>query len=156
MDQELSRSERETLKAMYRLTKAGSDTHTGALAEALRVSPGTATAAVKRLAERDLAHHRPYRGVELTPSGRQAAVALDVQDGVIRTARLALGGVATRPWRAYAAEKLLVGEKPAEAAYEAAAREALKDARPHRHNAFKVELARRTVVRALTTVGGMP
>ena len=38
MDQELSRSERETLKAMYRLTKAGSDTHTGALAEALRVS----------------------------------------------------------------------------------------------------------------------
>src|SRR5437588_4311587 len=75
MDQGLSRSERETLKAMYRLTKAGSDTHTGALAEALRVSPGTATAAVKRLAERDLAHHRPYRGVELTPSGRQAAVA---------------------------------------------------------------------------------
>ena len=75
MDQGLSRSERETLKAMYRLTKAGSDTHTGALAEALRVSPGTATAAVKRLAERDLAHHRPYRGVELTASGRQAAVA---------------------------------------------------------------------------------
>src|SRR5205085_260307 len=75
MDQTLSRSERETLKAMYRLTKAGSDTHTGALAEALRVSPGTATAAVKRLAERDLAHHRPYRGVELTTAGRQAAVA---------------------------------------------------------------------------------
>src|SRR2546430_1896853 len=73
MDQTLSRSERETLKAMYRLTKAGSDTHTGALAEALRVSPGTATAAVKRLAERDLAHHRPYRGVELTAAGRRAA-----------------------------------------------------------------------------------
>src|SRR5437763_12788016 len=75
MDQELSRSERETLKAMYRLTKAGSDTHTGALAEALRVSPGTATAAVKRLAERALAHRRPYRRVELTTAGRQAAVA---------------------------------------------------------------------------------
>ena len=47
----LSKSERETLKALYRLTKAGSDAHTGALAEALGVSPGTATATVKRLAD---------------------------------------------------------------------------------------------------------
>src|SRR5438445_1781113 len=71
----ISKSERETLKALYRLTKAGSDAHTGALAEALGVSPGTATATVKRLAERGLLDHKPYRGAELTTSGRQVAVA---------------------------------------------------------------------------------
>jgi DtxR family Mn-dependent transcriptional regulator len=71
----LSKSERETLKALYRLTKAGSDAHTGALADALGVSPGTATATVKRLADRGLANHRPYKGVELSPIGRRAAVA---------------------------------------------------------------------------------
>ena len=49
--------------------------HTGALAEALGVSPGTATAIVKRLAERGLLDHKLYRGVELTPTGRVAAVA---------------------------------------------------------------------------------
>jgi xanthine dehydrogenase YagS FAD-binding subunit len=84
-----------------------------------------------------------------------AAVALEVQDGVIRTARLALGGVATKPWRAFAAEQLLIGARPGEAAYAAAAREALKDARGRPFNAFKIELARRVIVRALTTVGGM-
>ena len=55
-----------------------------------------------------------------------AAVALEVQDGVIRTARLALGGVATKPWRALAAEQTLVGARPGEAAYTACAREALE------------------------------
>jgi DtxR family Mn-dependent transcriptional regulator len=69
-----SRSDRETLKAVYRLTKGGSDAHTGALAEALGVSPGTVTATVKRLAERDLLDHKPYHGVELTTSGRRTAV----------------------------------------------------------------------------------
>lgn len=78
MDAVLSRSERETLKAIYRLTGpsgAGTDAHTGALAEALGVSPGTATAAIKRLADRGLAEHKPYRGVLLTHEGRRAAVA---------------------------------------------------------------------------------
>jgi DtxR family Mn-dependent transcriptional regulator len=75
MDSPLSRSERETLKAIYRLSKDGSDAHTGDLAEALGVSPGTATAAIKRLADRRLADHKPYKGVELTPGGRRAAVA---------------------------------------------------------------------------------
>ena len=76
-DYTLSKSERETLKAMYRLTKAspGAPAHTGDLAEALKVSPGTVTATVKRLADRRLADHKPYRGVELTPEGRQAAIA---------------------------------------------------------------------------------
>jgi DtxR family Mn-dependent transcriptional regulator len=71
----LTRSERETLKSIYRLTRNGGEAHTGALADALGVSPGTATATVKRLAERGLLDHRPYRGVELTVTGRRAAVA---------------------------------------------------------------------------------
>ena len=75
IDSTYSKSDRETLKAIYRLTRGGADAHTGALAEALGVSPGTATAAVKRLAERELLDHKPYKGVELTPTGRRAAVA---------------------------------------------------------------------------------
>ena len=70
----LSRTERETLKSIYRLTKGNADVHTGALAEALGVSPGTATASVKKLAERKLLQHRPYKGVELTRTGRRAAI----------------------------------------------------------------------------------
>ena len=70
----LSRTERETLKSIYRLTKGAAHVHTGALAEALGVTPGTATAAVKRLAERRLLEHEPYKGVELTRAGRRAAI----------------------------------------------------------------------------------
>ncbi|MDQ6910401.1 MAG: metal-dependent transcriptional regulator [Actinomycetota bacterium] len=71
-----TRSERETLKALYRLSRdPQGPAHTGALAEALGVSHGTATAIVKRLAERNLVDHRLYRGVELTPAGHAAAVA---------------------------------------------------------------------------------
>ena len=70
-----SKSEREALKSLYRLSRDGRDAHTGALAEALGVSPGTATAIVKRLAERGLVDHRPYRDVELTEVGRAAAAA---------------------------------------------------------------------------------
>jgi DtxR family Mn-dependent transcriptional regulator len=74
----LTRSERETLKSIYRLTGghgAAPDAHTGALADAMGVSPATVTATVKRLADRALADHKPYRGVELTALGRRAAVA---------------------------------------------------------------------------------
>src|SRR4051794_8681478 len=74
-EQPLSKSERETLKAIYRLARDGGGAHTGDVAEKLGVSPGTATGTVKRLADRGLANHRPYRGVELTALGRQAAVA---------------------------------------------------------------------------------
>ncbi|HET6793825.1 MAG TPA: metal-dependent transcriptional regulator [Acidimicrobiales bacterium] len=74
MELVLSKSEREALKAMYRLTRAGDGAHTGALADALGVSPGTATTTVKRLADRGLVVHRPYRGVELTTGGRREAV----------------------------------------------------------------------------------
>ena len=78
----LTKSERETLKALYRLSSKGSDAHTGALADVLGVSPGSATAIVKRLAERGLLNHKLYRGVELTPAGRAAAV------GAIRRHRI--------------------------------------------------------------------
>ena len=74
----LTKSERETLKAIYRLTTTAeaAAAHTGDLAEALKVSPGTMTATVKRLADRGLVDHTPYRGVELTGPGRQMAVAV--------------------------------------------------------------------------------
>src|SRR5436190_8890988 len=75
MEHPLTKSERETLKAMYRLTKAAAEAHTGGLAEALGVSPGTVTATIKRLADRGVVDHKPYRGVELTAVGRRAAVA---------------------------------------------------------------------------------
>src|SRR5437762_643530 len=73
VDDALSKSERETLKAVFRLAKDGEGAHTGELAAALGVSPGTATATVKRLAGRGLLDHRPYRGVELTRAGRREA-----------------------------------------------------------------------------------
>jgi DtxR family Mn-dependent transcriptional regulator len=81
MDASLTKSERETLKAIYRLTAAraareGQSAHTGDLADTLGVSPGTMTATIKRLADRDLVNHTPYRGVELTGTGRQIAVAV--------------------------------------------------------------------------------
>ncbi|MPZ70361.1 MAG: winged helix-turn-helix transcriptional regulator [Actinobacteria bacterium] len=73
--QQLTRSDRETLKAIYRLSKDGHEALTGALAESLKVSPGTVTAALKRLAERGFADYTPYKGVELSRDGRRAAMA---------------------------------------------------------------------------------
>jgi len=70
----LTKPDREMLKAIYRLSKGGGFAHTGALADAIGLSPGTVTTTIKRLAERDLLEHQPYRGVELTTAGRRAAV----------------------------------------------------------------------------------
>jgi xanthine dehydrogenase YagS FAD-binding subunit len=81
-----------------------------------------------------------------------AAVGLDIQSGSIRAARVAMGGVGTRPWRMRGVEQLLIGSLPTPATWSAAANEAVRDARPLGHNAFKVELARRTLVRALGNV----
>ena len=81
-----------------------------------------------------------------------AAVGLDVQGGIIRSARLALGGVGTVPWRAQEAEKMLVGKAPSEANFRAAAAAAVRGAAPREHNKFKPELAQRTLVGALTEV----
>jgi xanthine dehydrogenase YagS FAD-binding subunit len=81
-----------------------------------------------------------------------AAATLHVEGGKIREARLALGGVGTKPWRALEAERALVGQRPDPGVFARAAEAALADARPRKHNAFKVELARRTIVRTLETV----
>jgi xanthine dehydrogenase YagS FAD-binding subunit len=81
-----------------------------------------------------------------------AAATLHVEGGKIREARLALGGVGTKPWRALEAERALIGQRPDPAAFARAAEAALAGARPRKHNAFKMELARRTIVRTLETV----
>jgi xanthine dehydrogenase YagS FAD-binding subunit len=80
------------------------------------------------------------------------AAALDIQQGRINAARLALGGVAHKPWRSLDAEKILTGARADEQTFKAAADAVVKDAVPQKHNAFKIELARRAVVRALSDV----
>jgi len=79
-----------------------------------------------------------------------AAAALRLEDGVVAEARVALGGVALKPWRARAAEAELAGARADLVTYRRAAEAALADAKPSGDNAFKIELARRIVVRALT------
>jgi xanthine dehydrogenase YagS FAD-binding subunit len=78
-----------------------------------------------------------------------AAAALRVEDGTIAQARLALGGVAMKPWRARAAELILAGARADAAVFRRAAEAALAEAKPSGDNGFKIELARRTVARAL-------
>ncbi|MCX5351610.1 hypothetical protein OG901_28270 [Streptomyces mirabilis] len=77
------------------------------------------------------------------------AVAVDVHEGAIREVRLALGGVATKPWRARRAEGFLTGRAAEHDVFAQAAAEELTDARTRPLNDFKAELARRTMVRAL-------
>ncbi len=83
-----------------------------------------------------------------------AAVALDVNNGTINNARIALGGVGTKPWRAKEAEQYLSGKKATTDSYKAAADIALKNARTYKYNAFKQQLATQTIISALQTIGG--
>ena len=78
------------------------------------------------------------------------AAALEMDGDTIRTARLALGGVAHRPWRNAEAESRLQGKPATEQTFREAADVILAEARPYAHNAFKVELARRAIVRGLS------
>jgi xanthine dehydrogenase YagS FAD-binding subunit len=78
------------------------------------------------------------------------AAALDVADGTVRDARLAFGGIATKPWRARRAEAALVGGSADRNAFDRAAAAELEAASVRQHNAFKVDLTRRAAVRALT------
>jgi xanthine dehydrogenase YagS FAD-binding subunit len=78
------------------------------------------------------------------------AAALELENGRIRLARLALGGVAHKPWRDTTAEALLRGEAPGRELFAAAADALLKNAKGRKHNEFKISLARRAVVRTLT------
>ncbi|MBX9685121.1 MAG: FAD binding domain-containing protein [Candidatus Obscuribacterales bacterium] len=84
-----------------------------------------------------------------------AAVALEIEDGKIESCRLALGGVATKPWRVAEAEKILCGQKASEALFKKAAEAALMGAKTLKYNAFKVELGKRTLIRALKTAGAL-
>jgi xanthine dehydrogenase YagS FAD-binding subunit len=78
-----------------------------------------------------------------------AAAALRLEEGRIAEARLALGGVALKPWRVERAERVLQGERPDPAVFRRAAEAALAEAAPSGDNAFKIELARRVAARAL-------
>jgi xanthine dehydrogenase YagS FAD-binding subunit len=78
------------------------------------------------------------------------AAALDLSGGTIRQARVVLGGVAHKPWRSQEAEAALAGKPASEESFRRAAEVALQDAKPLAHNAYKVELAKRAIVRALT------
>jgi len=82
------------------------------------------------------------------------AAAFDLDRGLIKSARIALGGAAHKPWRTLEAEASLIGKEPGRNAFVAAANIAVAGARPHRDNAFKVELAKRAVARALENAGG--
>jgi xanthine dehydrogenase YagS FAD-binding subunit len=101
----------------------------------------------------DFAVNSKYRKVRERASYAFAlvsvAAALDVEDGVVRDVRLALGGVAHKPWRATKAEEALRGEPAGEENFRAAAEIELEDARPLRENAFKVPLARNVITRTL-------
>ena len=77
------------------------------------------------------------------------AAALELDGGNIRAARLALGGVAHKPWRRQEAEEVLIGKPASDEAFALAADLLLEGARPLAHNGFKIELARRAIVRAL-------
>ena len=84
------------------------------------------------------------------------AAALEMNGGKIRQVRIAMGGVAHKPWRAANAEKMLIGKAATEANFKLAAEAEMKNAKPLEHNKFKVELGKRGIVRALqmATNGG--
>lgn len=78
------------------------------------------------------------------------AAALDIDGGTIREARLALGGVAHKPWRNAEAEAALNGQPANADTFTRAADIVLREARGFGHNTFKIDLARRTIIRGLT------
>jgi xanthine dehydrogenase YagS FAD-binding subunit len=82
------------------------------------------------------------------------AAALELDRGTVQDVRLALGGVATKPWRAWKAEEALKGRPATKDGFRAAAGAELADARPLRDNGFKVELARRTITAVLDELTG--
>jgi xanthine dehydrogenase YagS FAD-binding subunit len=77
-----------------------------------------------------------------------AAVALQIDGGTITEARVGLGGIATVPWRSRGAERTLKNKPAVRETFVAAAQAALADAKPLKHNAFKVQLAKQTIVLA--------
>jgi xanthine dehydrogenase YagS FAD-binding subunit len=84
------------------------------------------------------------------------AAGLEMDGNTIKSAGLALGGVAHKPWRSLEAEKSLSGATPGPEAFKKAADLAVAGAKPHEHNAFKIELAKQSIVRALTLAAQNP
>jgi xanthine dehydrogenase YagS FAD-binding subunit len=84
-----------------------------------------------------------------------AAVALDLQGSIIKDARIAVGGVGTKPWSLPVVAAALKGKPPNRAVFEAAAEQATEGARTLNQNSFKVPLLKKTIVRALSEVGGV-
>ena len=86
------------------------------------------------------------------------AVGLELSQGTIKSAGMALGGVAHKPWRSVEAEKALVGARPGDTSFTEAANKAaglmMQGAKTYEHNAFKIELAKQSIVRALTLAAG--
>jgi xanthine dehydrogenase YagS FAD-binding subunit len=121
--------------------------------------PGELITAIE-LPSLPMARHSTYRKVRDRSSYAFAlvsvAAALELEDGTIRDVRLALGGVAHKPWRAHAAEGLLRGRPPSEALFRQASEAELAAARPLRDNSFKVELAKRTIVAVLKQLASNP
>jgi len=78
-----------------------------------------------------------------------AATALEIEEKQITKVRVALGGVAHKPWRATKAEEFLIGQRATKSNFKRAAEIALQDAQPLKHNQFKVELSKRIICRAL-------
>jgi len=118
------------------------------------LEPGDLVVAVRLPAEAaGFAGHARYLKVRERTSYAfavvSAAAALRMDGGRIAEARIALGGVALKPWRAHAAETVLAGAQPDASSFRRAAQAALADAKPSGNNAFKIELARRIVARAL-------
>ncbi len=83
------------------------------------------------------------------------AALLELENGLIKSARVALGGVAHKPWRASKAETALAGKSPNEQTFRAAAEAELAAARGYKYNTFKIELAKRALTQALTTVAAL-
>ena len=118
------------------------------------LEPGEMIVAVRLPAEAALlAAHARYLKVRDRTSYAfaivSAAAALRIDEGMIAEARIAIGGVALKPWRAREAERILIGAQLGGALFRSAAAAALTDAKPSGDNAFKIELARRVVARAL-------
>ncbi len=82
------------------------------------------------------------------------AVGLEMDGESIKNARIAMGGVAHKPWRALKAEEVLIGKPPTAANFEAAANAEMAGAKALEHNSYKVELGRRAIVRALQQAAG--
>ncbi len=86
-DPPLTRSVEDYLKAIYRLSRSGQPVGTSAIAQALELAPPSVSGMIRRLSEQGLLQHEPYRGVELTPEGRRAALRMVRRHRIIEATR---------------------------------------------------------------------